>query len=207
MKKKIYYVMDTMCGWCYGFSDVIMKLQEKYKEVYDFSILPGGMWTGDDVKIMNDPLGSYIKEHNAKIEKLTNKKFGEGYNKNILENAGQILDSLPGAKAVVLIQRLKNEVAFSFLKEIQESFFRDGQDANQLETYLEIAEGFQIAKEVFAKKFQSEILTEETFKVFNMVASLGATSFPTVIEVDRGKSRIISQGHSTFEELDQILSF
>ena len=50
MKTKIYYVMDTMCGWCYGFSDVITKIQEKYKEVYDFSILPGGMWVGDKVK-------------------------------------------------------------------------------------------------------------------------------------------------------------
>lgn len=35
MKTKIYYVMDTMCGWCYGFSDVITEIQEKYKSVYD----------------------------------------------------------------------------------------------------------------------------------------------------------------------------
>ncbi|MBZ9686939.1 hypothetical protein G9F72_011440 [Clostridium estertheticum] len=47
MKNKIYYVMDTMCGWCYGFSDVITKIHEKHKDKYDFEIIPGGMWMGD----------------------------------------------------------------------------------------------------------------------------------------------------------------
>lgn len=122
MKTKIYYVMDTMCGWCYGFSDVITKIQEKYKEIYDFNILPGGMWINDNVKIMNASLADYIKSHNRQIEQLTGKKFGEGFNKNILQNTDMILDSFSGAKAVVLIQRLKKDAAFKFLKKIQEAF-------------------------------------------------------------------------------------
>lgn len=207
MKKKIYYVMDTMCGWCYGFSDVITAIQEKYKDVYDFIILPGGMWTGDNVKTMNDSLGTYIKGHNIKIEEITGKKFGEGFNKNIVENGDMVLDSLPGAKAVILMQRLKKDAVFSFLKKMQEAFFIEGKDTNKLETYLEIAEKFQISKEEFAKEFLAESLTKEAFKAFSMVASMGAMSFPTVIVVEGDKGRIISQGHSTFEELDQILAF
>ncbi|SHK73048.1 protein-disulfide isomerase, contains CxxC motif [Clostridium cavendishii DSM 21758] len=41
MKTKIYYVMDPMCGWYYGFGEVIEKIHDKYKEKYDFTILPG----------------------------------------------------------------------------------------------------------------------------------------------------------------------
>lgn len=206
MNKKIYYVMDTMCGWCYGFSDVITNIQDKYKDVYDFSILPGGMWIGNDVKVMDDKLATYIKGHNVKLEEITDKKFGEAYKKNILGSRDVILDSLPGAKAVVLIQRLKKEVAFPFLKKIQEAFFIHGQDPNKLETYFALAESFQISKEVFEQAFRSKELTEETSKAFEMVASMGAMSFPTVVEVDNGKGRIISQGYSTFAELDRILS-
>ncbi|SFC23515.1 DsbA family protein [Clostridium uliginosum] len=206
MKTKIYYIMDTMCGWCYGFSDVITKIQEKYKEVYDFNILPGGMWIGDDSKIINDSLGDYIKSHNTRIEQLTGKKFGEGFNKNILENTDMVLDSFPGAKAVVLIQRLKKDVAFSFLKKIQEAFFVEGKDTNNLETYIQIAESFDISKEEFEKEFLSEALTEETFKYFNMVTLIGAMSFPTIVAVEGDKSRVISQGYKKFEELDKILS-
>ncbi len=206
MKTKIYYVMDTMCGWCYGFSDVIIKIQEKYKEIYDFNILPRGMWTGDNVKTMDNSLGAYIKDHNSKIEQLTGKKFGEGFNKNILKNEGVVLDSFPGAKAVALIQRLKKDAAFSFLKNVQEAFFVKGKDTNNLETYIEIAERFDISKEEFEKEFLSETLTQETFKYFNMVASMGAVSFPTIIVVEGDKGRIISQGYNKFEELDKILS-
>ena len=206
MKTKIYYVMDTMCGWCYGFSDVITKIQEKYKDLYDFSILPGGMWVGDNAKVMNASLGNYIKEHNKRIEQLTGRKFGKGYNKNILENADIVLDSFPGAKAVALIQRLKKDEAFSFLKKIQEALFVEGKDTNSLETYIEIAEGFGISKEEFEKEFVSEDLAKETFKYFNMVHDLGAASFPTVIAVEGDKGKVIAQGYAKFEELDEVLS-
>lgn len=206
MKKKIYYVMDTMCGWCYGFSDVINAIYEKYQDVYDFKVLPGGMWTGDDVKVMNPSLGAYIKGHNANIEAITNKKFGDGYSKHILENPAARLDSLPGAKAVVLMDKLNKQATFQFLKQIQEAFFVHGKDANQVGTYSEIGEKFQIPKAVFEQEFASESLTVETFKAFSRVASLGAVSFPTVIVVDGDQNRIIAEGHSTFTELDEILS-
>lgn len=206
MKTKIYYIMDTMCGWCYGFSDVISKIHEKYKDAYDFSILPGGMWVDENVKTINDSLGDYIKGHNIRIEELTGKKFGEGFNKNILGNSNVVLDSLPGAKSVVLIQRLKKDITFDFLKKIQEAFFIEGKDPNNLEIYTEIAESFGISKEVFETEFLSKSLTKETAKYFNMVALMGDLSFPTVILVEGDKGRIISQGYSNFEELDQILS-
>ena len=206
MEKKIYYIMDTMCGWCYGFSNSITKIQEKYNDEYDFIILPGGMWVDENVKVINDDLGKYIKSHNINIEKLTGRKFGEGFNKNVLDNKNMVLDSLPGAKAVVLAQKLKKDIAFDFLKKLQEAFFIDGKNPNNLETYTKIAEEFGIDKDEFEKKFLSEELTNETYSVFNMVASVGAMSFPTVIMVEGNKGKIIAQGYSRFEELDRILS-
>lgn len=206
MKTKIYYVMDTMCGWCYGSSDVITKIQEKYKDVYDFSLLPGGMWTGDNVKKTSIGLQEYIKVHNVDIEKLTGKSFGECYNKNVLEGNSIVLDSLPGAKAVVTIQKLKKEVAFSFLKKIQDAFFVSGKDMNNIEVYTEIAESFNISREKFEKEFHSEDIRKETFKCFDMANSMGADTFPTIIAVEGTKVIIKSQGYKSFEDLDRIFS-
>lgn len=198
--------MDTMCGWCYSFSDVITKIQEKYKDTYDFNILPGGMWTGDNVKIMNNRLGDYIKSHNVRIEELTGKHFGEGFNKNILGSTDIVLDSLPGAKALVLIQRLKKDVAFNFLKKMQEAFFVEGKDMNRLEVYTEIAESFDIPRDKFEKEFLSDALTQETFEYFNKANSMDVASFPTVVVVKDNKKIIISQGYSSFEDLDREIS-
>jgi len=198
--------MDTMCGWCYGFSDVITKIEEKYKESYDFDILPGGMWTDENVKTMSHSLGNYIKGHIVRIEQLTGKHFGEGYNKNILESNSIIVDSFPGAKAVVLVSKMKKEVAFDFLKKIQEAHFVEGKDMNNLEIYSEIAESFNIPKDEFEKKYLSADLTEETLKAFEMVEALRVASFPTVIAIKDNKRIMIAQGYSSFEELDRALS-
>jgi len=198
--------MDTMCGWCYGFSDVITRIEEKYKDSYDFDILPGGMWTDEDVKTMSHSLGNYIKGHIVRIEQLTGKHFGEGYNKNILESNSIILDSFPGAKAVVLVSKMKKEVAFDFLKKIQEAHFVEGKDMNNLEIYSEIAESFNIPKDEFEKKYLSADLTEETLKAFEMVEALRVASFPTVIAIKDNKRIMIAQGYSSFEDLDRALS-
>lgn len=206
VKNKIYYVMDTMCGWCYGTSDVITKLQEKYKDVYEFNLLPGGMWTGDNVKKMSSGLRDYVKGHNVEIEKLTGKKFGEGYNKNIIESNLIVLDSLPGAKAVVTIQRIKKKVAFSFLKKIQDAFFVYGKDMNSLEVYTDIAESFNIPGEEFLKEFNSESLRKETFKCFDLANSMGVTMYPTIISVGDNKVNINSQGFTSFDDLDKMFS-
>jgi putative protein-disulfide isomerase len=206
MKTKIYYVMDTMCGWCYGFSDVITKIEEKYKDSYDFDILPGGMWTDENVKTMSHSLGNYIKGHIVRIEQLTGKHFGECYNKNVLESNSIILDSFPGAKAVVLVSKMKKEVAFDFLKKIQEAHFVEGKDMNNLEIYSEIAESFNIPKDEFEKKYLSADLTEETLKAFEMVEALRVASFPTVIAIKDNKRIMIAQGYSSFEDLDRALS-
>ncbi|MGV8981801.1 DsbA family protein [Clostridium sp.] len=206
MKNKIYYVMDTMCGWCYGFSDVITKIHEKYKDKYDFEIIPGGMWIGDEIKRMDAHLGEYIKTNNVKIEELTNVHFGEAFNKNILGSSNSILDSLPGAKAVVLFQKLNKDMSFNFLKKIQDAFFVNGEDMNNHNVYTKLAESFGISKEDFEERFLSKELTEETFEYFSKGEDLGAQSFPTVILEKGNKRTIIAQGYSNFEDLDKILS-
>ena len=206
MKTKIYYVMDTMCGYCYGMSDFITKIQEKYKEVYDFNILPGGMLIGDGVIKVDTSFSDFLKDSNKKVEKLTGKKFGEVYKENVLEKKSIVLDSLPGAKAVVIIQKLKKEVAFSFVKKVQEAFFVEGNDMNNIEVYTEIARSFNISSEEFEKEFNSEEIRLETIKCFEMVNSMGVEVFPTVVAEELGKTTIKSKGYSNFEELDRIFS-
>ncbi|MCB2288518.1 DsbA family protein [Clostridium sp. CS001] len=206
MKTKVYYIMDTMCGWCYGMSGFITEIQEKYKDVYDFNLLPGGMLIGDDVIKVDASFSDFLKDSNKKVEKLTGKKFGKAYNENVIEKKSIILDSLSGAKAVVIIQKLKKEVAFSFLKKVQEAFFVEGKDMNNLDGYMEIAKSFNISDEEFEKEFNSEEIRLETFKCFEMAGTMGVEVFPTVVVEELGKATIKSKGYSNFEELDRIFA-
>jgi putative protein-disulfide isomerase len=112
---------------------------------------------------------------------------------------------LPGAKAVVLFQKLNRDMCFDFVKRIQEAFFVNGEDMNDISVYSKITESFGISKEDFEKKILSQELREETFESFSKVAKLGVQSFPTIILEKDNKRTIIAQGYSNFKALDKIL--
>lgn len=206
MKDKIYYIMDPMCGWCYGFSDVITKINDKYKGNLEFAILPGGMWRDENVKKMNSQLASYIKSHNKQIESLTNKHFGEGFEKNILQNEGAILDSIPGSKAIAVVQNLDKDVLFKFVKKLQEQVYVYGKNLNDLELLSDIANSFGIDKETFKEHFNSEKIENITKNYFKVISQLGVQSFPSVVVEKDDKYTLISQGYMEFDKLDKIIA-
>ncbi|HVE60446.1 MAG TPA: hypothetical protein VNA26_01410, partial [Chitinophagaceae bacterium] len=39
----VYYCYDALCGWCYGFSPVMKKIEQEYKDQVSFDVLSGGM--------------------------------------------------------------------------------------------------------------------------------------------------------------------
>ena len=205
MKTKIYYVMDTMCGWCYGFSEVINQAHETYKDDLDFSILPAGMWTGENVKKMNSSLGQFMSAHNVTITKLTGKKFGTEFEKNILQNKEAVLDSWPGAKAVIIMQTIKKESTFAYLKEVQKAFYVHGKDTNDWQLYADIAERFGVSQEIFKKEYFSEEASTKVQECFALAEQLGVATYPNVVAVKDGKAKLISQGHMKFSELTVLL--
>ena len=201
--KKIYYVMDVLCGWCFGVSDEIKELHNKYKDEFEFVVVPGGMWTGNYTQQMNGNLATYIREHNKTIEKLSGKKFGVGFNEML--DSKRVLDSLPGSKAIVLAQKMDKNLIFDFVREVQNAFFVDGKDLNDNNLYLEIAEKLGLNREKFGKDLESENLTKETFEVFSSLSSLGVRSFPTVLLEDRGVIKQVAQGYATMEKMEKEL--
>lgn len=206
MKNKIYYIMDPMCGWCYGFSDVITKIDDRYKEDFEFTILPGGMWRDENAKKMNSELASYIKSHNKQIESLTNKHFGEDFKKNILENEGAILDSMPGSKAIAVVQNINKDVLFQFVKKIQEQVYVHGKSLDDLELLSDIADSFGIDKETFKEYFNSQKIENITKNYFKVISQLGVQSFPSVVVDKDDKYTLISQGYMEFDKLDKLIA-
>ena len=101
-KDQVVYVYDPLCGWCYGFSNVITKLQENYQSKIDFTVLSGGMMMGsreEPISVMAD----YIKGAYKTVEQKCGVTFGERYLKGILESKTYISSSvLPQLRSLYL---------------------------------------------------------------------------------------------------------
>ncbi|MEP7092860.1 MAG: DsbA family protein, partial [Flavobacterium sp.] len=181
---KLIYIMDPLCGWCYGNSTNTKKIYDKYNDVLDFEILPAGMWTGENARKQSKPMAQFIKKHDPQVEQTTGTKFGNDYFK-FIENEEIVLDSEIPSRAIVTVKKLWQLQAIPFAIEVQKARYWHGKDLNTDETYLSICEKLDLDKTEFIKVFHSETIKKETQMTFDL-AQHYADSYPTLLAEKEG---------------------
>ena len=66
-KTTVLYVFDPLCGWCYGFSPVMVKLNDNYKENVKFVVISGGMVVGDRIGPLGEKAGNPMNDPRALV--------------------------------------------------------------------------------------------------------------------------------------------
>lgn len=196
---KLIYVMDPLCGWCYGNAANTQKLYNKYKEIFDFEILPAGMWTGANARKQSKPMAEYIKKHDLQVQHTTGTAFGEAYFK-LIENEDVILDSEVPSRAIVTVKKLWPEQAVLFALEVQKARYLYGQDLNQIQTYLKICDDLKLDIEKFTASFDSEFIKNATLETFE-TAGQYANSYPALIAEKKNEEFVLEQGYAGFETI------
>lgn len=198
---KLIYVMDPICGWCYGNITTTQKLYEKYKDQFDFEILPGGMWTGINARRQSKQMAQYFKKHDPQVQQTTGTEFGKDYF-DFIENESIVLDSEIPSRAIVTVKKLWNSQAIPFAIEVQKARYWHGKDLNQDETYLSICKKSGLNKDEFLNVFHSEIIKAETQNTF-VLAQKYASSYPTLLIEKDGKLGILEQGYAPLEIIEK----
>ncbi|WP_238539453.1 DsbA family protein [Flavobacterium sp. CF136] len=196
---KLIYVMDPLCGWCYGNSTNTQKLYEKYKNLIDFEILPAGMWIGTNARKQSKQMAQFIKKHDPQVQQTTGTEFGKAYFE-FIENENIILDSEVPSRAIVSVKKLWVSQSIPFAIEVQKARYWYGKDLNSDETYLSICDTLGLDKVDFLKTFHSETIKKETQETF-VLAQQYASSYPTLLAEKERKIYILEQGYASFETI------
>jgi putative protein-disulfide isomerase len=174
---------------------------EKYETEYYFDILSGGMVTGNRVGPLSQK-SEYLKKKIAAIENTTGINFGDAY-KKILEEGSVISNSEPPSIAFNVFKSFRPDLRFQLAHSIQDLHFQRGKDLNQLKTYFDICEEFEINKFGFMDRFQDPAFLQLTHSLFDQVKEWGAKHFPALM-LERPNSReVIQVGYSSFEDLEK----
>lgn len=197
---KIIYIMDPLCGWCYGNSDNILKLYDQYKNDLAFDIIPGGMWTGSNIRKQSPQMVNFFLKHDNVVAERTGTTFGEGYFKLLKEEIA--LDSEIPSRAMVTVKTMAPEQTVPFMVAVQKARYYWGKDLNLDATYMEICENLGIDPQQFLEVFYSEDMKQATLQNFHEAAQY-AQSFPTMLVEKDGKYTIIEQGYASFTELEK----
>ena len=203
---KLTYYYDALCGWCYGLSPVISKLKEKYGDQLKVEVISGGLFLGNRAGYVND-VAPHIKAGAYKsVENQTGVKFGAPFLEDVFGKGNMTLNSLPPSIALCIIKEHLPKKELIFAEMLLHAVYFEGFDPINIIWYGTIAEKVGFDKHEFNSKMYDpkyEILALKEFKKFQ---NSGFSGMPTLVLDNAGTSVLLSNGYTSFENLDTQLN-
>jgi len=203
--KTLIYCYDAYCGWCYGFSQVMKRIDSEYRDKLPVEVLSGGMILPEEPVHIGATAG-YIKEAYKRVEELTGVKFGEDYLWHV-RNPG-ISDWYPNSEkpaiALCIFKEYFPELQVSFAADMQYALHFEGRDLTDDEAYHLLLEKYKIPEDEFYEKLIDETYKEKAHYEFALCKQLKVTGFPSVfLQVNDSKFFQVARGFTDYETLHQ----
>ena len=203
MKPTLIYCYDAYCGWCYGFSPVIKKAAEIYKEKLDVEVLSGGMMIGEGVMPV-EKIAPYIQTAYKRVEELSGIKFGDDFLWHIFnpEKSDWVMNSEKPAIALCILKEYYPERQLEFATDLQYALNYEGRDLDDDEAYRHLTDKYNLQAEAFYKKLNDEAYKEAAYYEFTLVKQLQVNGYPTVfIQTGDLKFVMIARGYTDYDTL------
>jgi putative protein-disulfide isomerase len=198
MTPVLYYCYDAYCGWCYGFSPVIKKIQELYSDRIGFEVLSGGMILPDQPRHIGVMAG-YIADAYKSVEELTGIRFGQDYLWHIFNP--DLSDWYPNSEkpaiALCIFKELYPDQQVEFASDLQYALHFEGRDLCDNEAYRHLLEKYNIDPDDFYQKLGSEEYKEKAYYEFQLCKQLQVTGYPCVLmQVSESKFFMLARGYT-----------
>ena len=203
----IYYCYDAYCGWCYGFSPVIRRIYEEYRDRFAVEVLSGGMILPEEPQ----PIGvmaPYIQKAYKVVEERTGIRFGEDWRWHIFhpEDSDWYPNSEKPAIALCVFKDYYPDLAVLFACELQYALHGEGRDLTDDEAYRHLLEKYRIPEKDFYQKLHEPAYKEKAYEEFALVRQLRVTGFPTVfLQVSDSKFYQLTRGYADYETVKKSI--
>jgi putative protein-disulfide isomerase len=202
-KAKLLYFYDPLCGWCFGFSPVIKKLEKEFQEQISFEAISGGMVLGDRVKPLSE-MKDYLKDAMPRLEEMTGVKFGKPY-LDILEEGSLLLNSELPCVAMTVFKSMTNKSSIEFASALKSALYQNGVNLNEVDNYKDLAESFDLSWEVFRSKLEDSAYKEKTYQEFQVGQQMGIGGFPSVVLSIGNQGYLIARGYRAENEMKSVI--
>ncbi len=204
MNEEIIYLYDPLCGWCYGFSQVILQWQSQIGEAIPFTVLAGGMIVGERVGPIGE-VAPYIKTAYKRVEELSCVRFGEPFLIMLQSGGTTVFNSEPPSRAAYILKDAFPQAALEIAHAVQAIIYSAGLDPNRSASYHELARKLGMVASEFDKHFESHTFRLATQDEFTLVGRFGISGFPTVVYRNQDQYYLVSNGFTTLDVLNNTL--
>lgn len=200
MKSTLYYVLDPMCSWCWGFRPVFNALLEHLSTQINVQYVMGGLAPDSD-QPMPEETSAYIQ----KQWQLVAEKTGAEFNWDFWSKCQPRRSTYPACRAVIAAGNQGKQNIPEMIHAIQKAYYLQACNPSDLETLITLAKELHLDVD----KFEHDITSSKTAQLlqvdFKTRHRLGVNSFPTVLlETEKGR-HLLTQGNDSAENLIQRL--
>jgi putative protein-disulfide isomerase len=203
MKPVLYYCYDAYCSWCFGFSPVIKKIAEKYKDRLDVEVLSGGMLAGEN-KMPIERIAPIFRGEYKRVEELAGVKYGEDYlwHINNPDKSDWVMNSEKPAIALCILKEYYPERQLEFASDLQHALNYEGRDLDDDEAYRHLLDKYNLQPEAFYSKLNDAEYKEMAYYEFALMKQLQVNGYPSVfIQTGERKFVMVARGYTAYEDL------
>jgi len=177
--KKLYYVYDPMCSWCWGYKPVWNKIEDALKGEVDVIYVLGGLAPDSDVPMAED-MQQQIASYWKKIETFLGTTFNyEFWAKNIPRRS-----TYPSCRAVLAAREQNAEKAM--LEAIQHSYYLNAQNPSDNDVLIHVAENIGLDVDRFKDDFFTPETHQNLLKEIGFARSISVNGFPSLVMESSG---------------------
>ena len=203
----LLYCYDAYCGWCYGFSDVMKKINSTYKDKLQIEVISGGMILPEN-PVHIGATAAYIAKAYLEVEKLSGVKFGNDYLWHIKnpQQSDWYPNSEKPAIALCIFKEYFPDLQVSFAADLQYALHYEGRDLCDDESYRHLVEKYSLPSEEFFSKLYDEFYKAEAYEEFELCKRLNVEAFPALLlQESETKFHLLARGYTDYETLNERL--
>lgn len=195
---RLLYVMDPMCGWCYGFQPELEDFLEKHSSA-EVDWVMGGL-APDTNHPMDENLKRTISSYWYQIEKKAQVTF----NHDFWKLNTPYRSTYPACRAVISAEILKAKSAHQMVKAIQSAYYLEAKNPSLKETLIACASSIDLDENQFLEVFKSEETEKQFQQHLSITYQLQVSGFPTLFFInDRNQAYPLARGFCQTANLEQ----
>lgn len=195
---RFLYVMDPMCGWCFGFQPELAAYLDKHPWV-EVDWIMGGL-APDTQQPMDDNLQQTIASYWHQIEKSTQVRF----NHDFWKLNTPYRSTYPACRAVISAETLREKSSQAMAEAIQSAYYLEAKNPSLEETLMGCANSVGLDKIEFFKVLKSEQTEQRLQQHLGIARQLQVRGFPALFYInEENHAYPLTLGFSQTADLEQ----
>jgi len=170
----LYYVVDPMCSWCYGFSNTWKKVLDELPNDIKVEYVQGGL-----APTSSAPMPQNMQDMLQGIWKQIHETVGTNFNFDFWTKCKPRRSTYLSCQAAIAARMQNKE--YEMIKAIQKQYYLNAKNPSDRDTLEEAALMIDLDVDKFSEDLESDEVVSKLHEDFQIRNKINVNSFPSLV--------------------------